>query len=58
MVQFNQDLRFVQALDEHLTAGHRILSAPDYAQARKHEKWLKKKNRDYKLYLAQLAPPA
>jgi len=30
----------------------------DYAQARKHEKWLKKKNRDYKLYLAQLAPPA
>ena len=34
MVQFNQDLGFVQALDEHLNAGHRILSAPDYAHAR------------------------
>ena len=40
MVQFNQDLRFVQALDEHLTAGHRILSAPDYAQARINEPYL------------------
>ena len=28
---------------------------PDYASARKHEKWLKKKNRKYKLYLTQLA---
>jgi putative endonuclease len=30
---------------------------PDYQSARKHEIWLKKKNRDYKLKLAQLAPP-
>ncbi len=29
----------------------------DYLEARKHEKWLKKKNRDYKDKLAQLAPP-
>jgi len=29
----------------------------DYVEARKHEKWLKKKNRRYKEYLAQLAPP-
>ena len=28
-----------------------------YKEARKHEKWLKKKNRDYKHKLAQLAPP-
>ena len=28
-----------------------------YEQARRHEKWLKKKNRQYKDYLAQLAPP-
>jgi len=30
----------------------------DYSEARKHERWLKKKNRQYKEYLAQLAPPA
>jgi len=29
----------------------------DYQEARKHEKWLKKKNRKYKENLAQLAPP-
>jgi len=29
----------------------------DYQSARKHEIWLKKKNMDYKLKLAQLAPP-
>jgi len=29
----------------------------DYKLARKHEIWLKKKNADYKLKLAQLAPP-
>jgi len=29
----------------------------DYISARKHEKWLKKKNRIYKEKLAQLAPP-
>jgi len=32
----------------------------NYQEARKHEKWLKKKNRDYKdklIALAQLAPP-
>jgi len=29
----------------------------DYTEARKHEKWLKKKNRQYKDKLAQLAPP-
>jgi len=29
----------------------------NYGSARKHEVWLKKKNRDYKLKLAQLAPP-
>jgi len=29
----------------------------DYNDARKHEKWLKKKNRSYKNNLAQLAPP-
>ena len=34
MLQFNQDLRFVQALEEHIVAGRRILSAPNYAQAR------------------------
>jgi len=28
-----------------------------YAEARKHEKWLKKKNREYKDRIAQLAPP-
>ena len=28
-----------------------------YAEARKHEKWLKKKNRIHKNKLAQLAPP-
>jgi len=30
---------------------------PDYKSARKHEIWLKKKNRKYKARLAQLAPP-
>jgi len=30
----------------------------DYGLARKHEVWLKKKNRDYKIKLAQLAPPS
>ena len=30
---------------------------PDYSAARKHEKWLKKKNIEYKFKLAQLAPP-
>jgi putative endonuclease len=29
----------------------------DYSEARKHEKWLKKKNREYKMKLAQFAPP-
>jgi len=29
----------------------------NYESARKHEIWLKKKNRDYKNRLAQLAPP-
>jgi putative endonuclease len=29
----------------------------DYNEARKHESWLKKKNRRYKEFLAQLAPP-
>ncbi len=29
----------------------------NYLEARKHEKWLKKKNRHYKKKLAQLAPP-
>ena len=29
----------------------------NYLEARKHEKWLKKKNRAYKEKLAQLAPP-
>ena len=29
----------------------------NYELARKHEKWLKKKNKDYKEKLAQLAPP-
>ena len=29
----------------------------DYKEARKHELWLKKKNRIYKDRLAQLAPP-
>ncbi len=29
-----------------------------YQEARKHEKWLKKKNIEYKNHLAQLAPPA
>ena len=29
----------------------------NYQEARKHEKWLKKKNREYKNKLAQLAPP-
>ncbi|MDP2642032.1 MAG: GIY-YIG nuclease family protein [bacterium] len=29
----------------------------DYRSARKHEVWLKKKTREYKLRLAQLAPP-
>ena len=29
----------------------------DYQSARKHEIWLKKKNKEYKLRLAQLAPP-
>jgi len=28
-----------------------------YSEARKHEKWLKKKDRRYKNMLAQLAPP-
>lgn len=28
-----------------------------YKEARAHEKWLKKKNRDYKVRIAQLAPP-
>jgi len=28
-----------------------------YREARNHEKWLKKKNRQYKKSLAQLAPP-
>jgi putative endonuclease len=28
-----------------------------YDEARQHEKWLKKKNKEYKLRLAQLAPP-
>lgn len=31
---------------------------PDYKSARKHEIWLKKKNLNYKLRLAQLAPPS
>ncbi len=30
---------------------------PDYKTARNHEIWLKKKNREYKNMLAQLAPP-
>lgn len=30
---------------------------PDYKSARKHEIWLKKKNKIYKNNLAQLAPP-
>ena len=30
---------------------------PNYKDARKHELWLKRKNKDYKLRLAQLAPP-
>ena len=30
---------------------------PDYQSARKHEIWLKKKNKEYKDTLAQLAPP-
>jgi putative endonuclease len=29
----------------------------NYQEARKHEKWLKKKNKEYKNKLAQLAPP-
>ena len=29
----------------------------DYKSARRHEVWLKKKGRDYKVKLAQLAPP-
>jgi putative endonuclease len=29
----------------------------NYQEARNNEKWLKKKNRDYKNRLAQLAPP-
>ncbi|PIS07486.1 excinuclease ABC subunit C [Candidatus Berkelbacteria bacterium CG10_big_fil_rev_8_21_14_0_10_43_13] len=29
----------------------------NYLEARKHEIWLKKKNRKYKEFLAQLAPP-
>ncbi len=29
----------------------------NYSEARRHEKWLKKKNRQYKDKLAQLAPP-
>lgn len=28
-----------------------------YKEARAHEKWLKKKNRSYKVHIAQLAPP-
>jgi putative endonuclease len=29
----------------------------DYLEARRHEKWLKKKSKEYKDKLAQLAPP-
>ncbi len=35
-----------------------IKEYPDYQSARKHEKWLKKKNIEYKSGLAQLAPPS
>jgi len=35
-----------------------VKNYPDYKLARNHEIWLKKKNIDYKLKIAQLAPPA